>query len=353
MNQDVSAPDKARMVQGQFFLADINTALRGLNAEYSLKATLVDGDGFCLFRSLGWAVLGDPSTHTTRLLYACGLLAFLQDKLTHVAYANEIVHDHILPLMMIGAYAHALHKKTPLEVAAICKFEALLKEQPVLQTNLYGDAYELMSLLKSMSLRILKLDVSSNAHHVVLPNGDRLPDSQAIARRLLAEPLDAILLHWSEENYEHYAIVSRSDTDSPWCNGTHVARDCMRNNIDFGLLCTALVGKWTGESSADESRACLLSVLPGLTGSQQPIGFNICWGVILKDELRRVHVPRGNYLEDRGSAQDFLRNTFPAKDWYRVNAMVESLQWFFTMNYPLFKAYRPSGLIGRYTNILF
>ena len=53
MIQDVSAPEKARMLQAQFFLGDINTALHVLGVEYSLKAILVDGDGVCLFRSLG------------------------------------------------------------------------------------------------------------------------------------------------------------------------------------------------------------------------------------------------------------------------------------------------------------
>ena len=350
MNQDVSAPEEARMLQAQWFLADINKALRDLGVAYSLKAIPVDGDGFCLFRSLAWAVLGDPSTHTARLLYACGLLAFLQDNDTHAAYANEDIHDHIMSLMMIEQYTNGLHEKTPLEIMAMCKFEALLNEQPVLQTSLYGDAYELMPLLKSMGLRFLKLDVTSNANHVVLPIGDRLPDSQAIARRLLSEPLDAVLLHWSEEHYEHYAIVSRSDTDSPWCTGTDVARERMRKDVDDGLMCTSLIGNWTGGNSVDEARACFLSVLPGSTGSQQPIGFSICWDMIIKNELKRVRIPRGNYLEDRGSVQDFLRNIFPAKDWYRVNAMAESLQWFFNMNYPLFKAYHSLGACWHFPN---
>ena len=105
---------------------------------------------------------------------------------------------------------------TPFELAVIDKYEALLNKDAVLSTHAYGDIWELTALLKKSSAMALKLDVTHSAKHVLLPSQASLPSLEAVADVVEKGSVDMILLHWSDENYEHYGAVQCVGSQTAW-----------------------------------------------------------------------------------------------------------------------------------------
>jgi hypothetical protein len=259
---DISDGERVRLNEGQEYLKEINTYLSEYGAD-TLSVGLVDGDGYCLFRSIGWAVLGDDSAERAREIYAYALSAFLKDHDAHAAFPNNADERGLRSLMVVADYCSTLHTRTALEMSVLSKFEAILQETLVLDTHLYGDAYEFMSLLTALRLQVLRLDVTGNANHVLLPSGQRLESSSVIAECLLSQRIDAVMLHWSEADYEHYCIALRSDTGAPWSSAGPESRANTLEKLRSAPLCCALRDRLEGERSVEEVRACILSALPG------------------------------------------------------------------------------------------
>lgn len=164
---DITDAERRRLCQAEEFLSDINRCLHARGGDQLVPAH-VDGDGYCLFRCLSWACLGDDSTEMARKLYAYALSVFMKDASKHIAYANDLDEGMLSSLMSVEEYCASLPICTPLDIAILCKFEALLSEREVLDENLYGDAYEFVSLLEAVGLRVLRLDVTNNACHQLL-----------------------------------------------------------------------------------------------------------------------------------------------------------------------------------------
>jgi hypothetical protein len=134
----------------------------------------VEGDGCCLFRCLSWGCLFDESTEMVRKLYAYALSVFMKDIMKHIAYTHDLDERMLSYLMSFEEYCASLPSCTPLHISILCNFEAFLSEREVLDENLYGDAYEFISLLEAVGLRVLRLDVTNNAYHLLLPDEVRL-----------------------------------------------------------------------------------------------------------------------------------------------------------------------------------
>ena len=115
------------------------------------------------------------------------------------------------------------------------------------------------------------------------------------------------------------------------------ARRNLLEKLGSAPLCCALQERLDGETTPEEVRACVLSSLPGPSASLRPIGFGVCWDRVVKQGLRRLHLPRGVYSEDRSGVCQHIQALLASAAAAVVDATAETLQWFFTLNYPLFR----------------
>ena len=127
----------------------------------------------------------------------------------------------------------------------------------MLDENLYGDAYEFISLLEAVGLRVLRLDVTNNAYHLLLPDEVRLRTADDDAGCLTSERIDTVLLHWSEDDFEHYCISMRPSTGEPWSSTMAEVRCNILEELRSAPLCCALQARLDAESTAEEVRVCV------------------------------------------------------------------------------------------------
>ena len=90
-----------------------------------------------------------------------------------------------------------------------------------------------MALLRRAGATFLKLDVTDRTDHRFLPSGTHIASLEQVADIVMTEAVDAILLRWNEQNFQHYSTVARVDTGTVWTAGPavqHALRDLVQSS---------------------------------------------------------------------------------------------------------------------------
>ena len=131
----------------------------------------------------------------------------------------------------------------------------------------------------------------------------------------MTEAVDAILLRWNEQNFQHYCTVARVDTGTVW-TARPAVQHALRDLVQSSKLADALT------LSPGRARAACVSLLGSLR-NDAPIGFGTCWEVFLC-KTKQFNVPRGNdsahYVAITRKLQDILE-----LPWDHVSQMVTLL----------------------------
>ena len=134
------------------------------------------------------------------------------------------------------------------------KFDSLVKKKEMLDPRCYGDNPELLALLKRAGATCLKLDVTNNREHCLLPSWTLIASLEAVADILMTEPVDGILLHWYELQYQHYCTVRRVESVKVW-----TARPAVQEALRVLVQKSSLVHALT--LSPGRGRAACVSLL--------------------------------------------------------------------------------------------
>ena len=231
------------------------------------------------------------SQDTARTLYACALETSL-DASAHFPSTNpfgdtaEERRQRALDMLAVDCYGFDLGDRTSLELAILDKYEALLSKQMVLSNRAYGDIWELCTLLQRHQATALKLDVTHNVNHVLLPSQKPVPTLEDVARLIATKDVDLILLHWTDANYEHYGAVKLGNEDTAW-----LARPSVRSSLTQHMKSSELANAL--HLSSPEARMCLLKRIefardqflhntkdcPSAKDLSPKIGTSHCWQV--------------------------------------------------------------------------
>lgn len=213
------------------------------------------------------------------------------------------------------------------------KFDSLVRKKEVLHQRCYGDNPELLALLKRAGATFLKLDVTNNREHCLLPSGTRIASLEAVADILMTEPVDGILLHWYEVQYQHYCTVRRVESVKVW-----TARPAVQEALRVLVQKSSLVHALT--LSPGRARAACVSLLGTFRNDAPMIVFGKCLAVF-QGKAKQFKVPRGdNRFTHHDSVTNKLEAIFPLLVREEVSQKVTVLQWFFGTEYQWFTAAR-------------
>ncbi len=355
---------KARYQEARDFLRPLNSILQSRQSSMFLSPVLTQADGYCFFYvAAAMANLG-TSKKVAQRLFACALEASSKRYLlTHTEYPfgeTEAVRvQRIKELLRQDETAQDLDRRTSFEIAIMDKYEGLLLGQRVLPDRRYGDVWELLALLEATQASAIKLDISNNLEHVLLPSRTPLASLNEVADLLLAGEVDTLLLHWNEHRvYEHYCTVSCGSTPTPW-----VARDSVQTAMRELLGQSCLVRSL--DCPLPEARVACASLLTALNFRSilPEVGYATpeCWAAFRScvEQPKRLRLPRCDYAHcdqacGAASSPSCVRKTlqelFPARPQQEVDALMRSLQWYFGADSVWFAAL-VQGRKGRFRNL--
>ena len=148
------------------------------------------------------------------------------------------------------------------------RFDSLVRKKEVLHPRCYGDNPELLALLKRAGATFLKLDVTNNREHCLLPSWTPIASLEAVADILMTELVEGIILHLYELQYQHYCTVRRVESVKVW-TARPAVQDALRDLVQKSTLAQALT------LSPGRARAACLSLL-GSFCNDEPLGFGTC-----------------------------------------------------------------------------
>ncbi len=321
-----------RLEEATRFLKPLNDILAKGNSGLHLNPQPVQGDGYCFFYVVAGSCGMDVSQEVAREIFACAL--DMSSKQYFRVHAESPFGDtetdrtmRIGELWKHPEFEAGLHRRTSFELAIMDKYESLISKAQVLDQRCYGDLWELIALLEQAQATAIKLDVTNNADHVLLPTKQPLASLEEIASKLEANEVDMVLLHWNElGRYEHYCTVMLPQECRVWTARENV-QTTVQSLIRKSELALALQ---TSSSNARQTCAKLLSHLDfaGTLPDLPEIGLAECWNVFLKatgrgnNQMKRVILPKKLYSVNvdvptaaatSSDVQRRLGEMFPAK----------------------------------------
>ena len=196
----------ARMDEATVFLQRLNNILAEANMVLLLEPLATQGDGYCFFYVAARVCGMDVSQTAARQVFACALEASCAVHDASDAFEDNVdeKQQRVVELLQHQEYAAEVMFRSPFELSVLDKLEALLLKKRVLETRRFGDSAELCALLRRVGATFLKLDVTENRAHYLLPSGTHIASLEQAADILITQAVDGILLHWFEEQFEHY-----------------------------------------------------------------------------------------------------------------------------------------------------
>ena len=193
----------ARMDQATVSLQPLNSILAEANMALLLEPLARQGDGCCFFYVAAGVCDMDVSQTAAREVFACALEASCSEPDVQDSFERNDVEltQQVAELLQHQEYGSELMLRSPFELALLDKFDALVTKQQVLLERQYGDTAELIALLRRVGATFLKLDVTKNMAHYLLPSNKNIASLEQVADILMTEAVDGILLHWSKRDY--------------------------------------------------------------------------------------------------------------------------------------------------------